>query len=138
MEEKLKVNDSHKTFKIFINEIYSKGQRQNYIINKTTVLHTGDICSLDILDLKGYGPEINRKNRYVLVVIDNFSKFVWTIPLKNKDAQTKKRLFRKNSYDFKNRPNLIESDRVKEIYNNTFEKILNQIRTLNNIPETHT
>ena len=40
--------------------------------------------------LKNYGPENNRGYRYVLVIIDNFSKFVWTKSLKNKKAQTKK------------------------------------------------
>ena len=33
------------------------------------------IWSSDILDLKDYGPEYNRNYRYVLVVINNFSKF---------------------------------------------------------------
>ena len=33
--------------------------------------------------LKDYGPENHKNYRYVLVNIDNFSKFVWTIPLKN-------------------------------------------------------
>ena len=40
------------------------------------------IGSLDILDLKDYGPEKNRGYRYILVVIDNFSKIGWTVPLK--------------------------------------------------------
>ena len=31
-----------------------------------------------------YGPKNNRGCRYFLVVIDNLSKFGWTIPLKNK------------------------------------------------------
>ena len=41
-----------------------------------------------MLDLKDYCPENNRGYRYVLDVIDNFSNFGWTIPLKNKIAQT--------------------------------------------------
>ena len=34
-----------------------------------------------------------KKYRYVLIVIDNFSKFRWTVPLKNKNAQTIKDSF---------------------------------------------
>ena len=35
-----------------------------------------------MLDLKDYGPENNRSFRYVLVVIDDFWKLDWTVPLK--------------------------------------------------------
>ena len=65
---------SQKNIKIFVNEIYSKPPKKNYATNKTDV-YLVDIWSLDILDLKDYGPENNRGYRYVLVVIDNFSKF---------------------------------------------------------------
>ena len=74
--------------KIFINEIYSKPPKKNYATNKTDVYHINDIWSLDILDLKDYGLENNRGYRYVLVIIDNLSKFGWTLPLKNKNALT--------------------------------------------------
>ena len=84
---------SQKNIKIFINEIYSKGPEKYYPTNKTDVHYIDDIWSLDILDLKDYGPENNRGYRYNLVTIDNFSKFEWTIPLKNKNAQTIKDSF---------------------------------------------
>ena len=71
-----------KTIKIFIEEIYSKPPRKNYPTNRTDVYLIDDTWSLDISDLKDYGPENNRGYRYVLVIIDNFSKFGWCIPLK--------------------------------------------------------
>ena len=83
---------TQKNIKIFINEIYSKPPRRNYPTNKTDVYHIDDIWSLDILDLKDYGPENNRGYRYVLVTVDNFSKYGWTIPLK-KNAITIKDSF---------------------------------------------
>ena len=84
---------TQKNIKIFINEICSKGPKKNYVTNKTDVYHIDDIWSLDILDLKDYGLENNRGYRYVLVIIDNFSKFGWTIPPKNKNALTIKDSF---------------------------------------------
>ena len=84
---------TRKNIKIFINETYSKPPKKNYITNKTNVYYIDNIWSLDILDLKDYGPENKRGYRYVLVIIDNFSKFGWTIPLKNKNAQTIKNSF---------------------------------------------
>ena len=117
---------TQKNIKIFINEIYSKPPKKNYITNKTDVYYIDDIWSLDILDLKDYGPENNRKYRYVLVVIDNFSKYGWTVPLKNKYAQTIKDSFENILISSKRKPNLIESDRGKEFYNNIVQDFLNK------------
>ena len=64
---------TRKTSKIFKNKIYTKSPKKNYPTNKTDVYHIDDIWSLDILDLKDYGPENSKKYGYVLVVIDNFS-----------------------------------------------------------------
>ena len=122
---------SQKNIKIFINEIYSKPPRRNYPTNKTDVYHIDDIWSLDILDPKDYGPENNRNYRYVLVTIDNFSKFGWTIPLKNKNAQTIKDSFENILINSKRSPNLIETDRGREFYNNIFQDSLKkQYQTL--------
>ena len=115
-----------KNIKTFINEIYSRGPKKNYDTNKTDVYYIDDIWSLDKLDLKDYGPENNRRYRYVLVVIDNFSKFGWTIPLKNKNAQTIKDSFENILISSIRKPNLIESDRGKEFYNNIFQDFLNK------------
>ena len=117
---------TQKNIKIFINEIYSKPLKKNYISNKTDVYYIDDIWSLDILDLKDCGPENNRGYRYVLVVIDNFSKFGWTVPLKNKNAQTIKDSFENILISSKRSPNLIETDRGKEFYNNIFQDFLNK------------
>ena len=117
---------TQKNIKIFIDEIYSKPPKKNYVTNKTDVYHIDDIWSLDILDLKDYGPENNRNYRYVLVTIDNFSKFGWTIPLKNKNAQTIKDSFENILTNSKRKPNLVESDRGKEFYNNIFQDFLNK------------
>ena len=115
-----------KNIKIFINEIYSKGPKKNYATNKTDVYHIGDIWSLDILDLKDYGPKNNRGYRYVLVIKDNFSKFGWTVPLKNKNAQTIKDSFENIIKNSKRKPGLIESDRGKEFYIIIFQDFLNK------------
>ena len=73
---------TQKNIKLFITEIYSKPPKKNYATNKTDVYRIDDVSSLDILHLKVYGPENNRGYRYVLVIIDNFSKIGLTVPLK--------------------------------------------------------
>ena len=117
---------TQKNINIFIQEIYSKGPKTYYPTNKTDVYYIDDIWSLDILDLKDYGPENNRGYRYVLVTIDNFSEYGWTTPLKNKNAQTIKDSFENILIKSKRKPNLIGTDRGKEFYNNTFQDFLNK------------
>ena len=48
---------TQKNIKTFINEIHSKPPKKNYDTNKTNVYYIDNIWSLDILDLKDYGPE---------------------------------------------------------------------------------
>ena len=64
---------TQKNIKIFINEIYSKPPKKYHNTIKTNVYYIDDTWSLDILDLKDYGPKNNRGYRYVLITIDNFS-----------------------------------------------------------------
>ena len=73
---------TQKSIRSFKNEINSKPPKRNYPTNKTDVYHIKDIWrSLDILDLKDYGPKNIRGYRYVSVIRDNLSKFGWTVPL---------------------------------------------------------
>ena len=66
---------TQETIKIYLNENSSKTPEKDYATNKTDVYHIDDLWSVDILDLKDYGPEKNRVYRYILVIIDNFRKF---------------------------------------------------------------
>ena len=117
---------TQKNIKMFLNEIYSKPPKKNYATNKTDVYHIDDICSFDVLDLKDYGPENNRGYRYVLLIINNFSKVGWTVPLKNKKARTLKDSFEIILISSIGKPGLNETDRGREFYNNIFKKFLNE------------
>ena len=62
----------------------------------------------------------------MLVVFDNFSKFGWTIPLKNKYAQSITDGFSEIIKSPNRKPNLLETDDGKEYVNKIFERIFNQ------------
>ena len=101
-------------------------KRQNhYSTNKTGVYYIDHIWSLDILDLKEYGPEKHGTFCFILVVIDKFSKLGWTLPLKNKTAQTIKDSIGNILLTSKRKPNIIETDRGKELYNSIFQNFSN-------------
>ena len=74
--------------------------------------------------MKDYSSEKNRGYRYVVAVIDNFSKFGWTVPLKNKKSRTIKDSLENNPISSKRIPNLLETDRGKEFYNSIFHSFL--------------
>ena len=110
--------------KIFIDEIYSKAPMKNYPTNKTIIKSIDDIWSSDLLDMNDYDPKNNSSYRYILVVIDNFSKFGWTIPLKNKYAQSITDAFSKIIKSSNRKPNLLETDDCKEYVNKIFNEFL--------------
>ena len=108
---------TRKTFKIFVDEIYSKLPEKNFTTKKTDVYHFDDIRSLDILDFKDYGLENKKGSRYVLLVIDKFSKFGFTTASKNKNAQTIKDFHEIILTSSNRKSKIVESYRGKEFYN---------------------
>ena len=117
-------NDLTKTF---INENYSKPPLRNYPANKIMIRFIDVTWSSDLLDMNDYGPKNNRGYRYIIVVIDNFSKLGWTISLKNKYAQSITDAFSEIIKSSNRKPNLFETDDGKQYVNKIFEEFLNNI-----------
>ena len=110
---------------IFIDETYSRPPKKNFPTNKTKIKSIDDTWSSDLLDMNDYGPKNNRGYRYILVFFVNLSKFGWTIPLKNKDVQSITDAFSQINKTSKRKPNLLETDDVKEYVNKIFNEFLN-------------
>lgn len=51
-----------------------------------------DLWTGDLLDMKKFSKE-NKGYMYILNIIDTFSKFVWSVPIKNKDGITVSKAF---------------------------------------------
>ena len=75
--------------------------------------------------MNDYDPKNNKGYRYILVVIDNFSKFGWTTPLRNKYAQSITDAFSEIIKSSNRKPNLLETDDGKEYVNKVFGEFLN-------------
>ena len=110
--------------KIFIDEIYSKPPMRNYPTNKIIYNHTDEIWSIDLADMVDYKISNNKGFRYIFIVIDNFSKYLWAIPLKNKYSQTITNEFSNILTKSKRKPLKLESDRGTEFYNSIFQNLL--------------
>ena len=110
--------------KIFIDEIYSKPPKKNYPTNKIVYNHIDEIWSIDLADFSEYKTSNNKGFRYIFIIVDNFSKYLWAIPLKNKYSQTITNEFSNIITISKRKPNKLESDRGTEFYNSIFQNFL--------------
>ena len=75
--------------------------------------------------MNDYGPKNKKGYRYKLVVIDNFTKFGWPQPLKNKYAQSKTDAFSEIIKSSNREPNLLETDEGREYVIKIFNVFLN-------------
>ena len=115
--------------KTFTGEINSTPPGKNYPTNKIIYNHIDEIWSIDLADMIDYKISNNKSYRYIFIIIDNYSKYLWAIPLKNKCSQTITNEFLNILTTSKRKPLKIESDRGTEFYNSIFQNFLK----LNNI-----
>ena len=81
-----------------------------------------EIWSADLIDMKKFS-KYNKGYNYLLNVIDIFSKYAWSIPLKTKTGLEVTKAF-KTILTNKNLPRKLWVDQGSEFYNQTFDKLL--------------
>ena len=82
-----------------------------------------NIWSVDLADMQLISKH-NKGIRYLLCVIDLFSKYAWVVPLKDKKGVSIVNAFQKVLNSSKRKPNKIWVDQGSEFYNNVFKKWL--------------
>ena len=110
--------------KVFVNEICSKPPSRNYPTNKIVYNHIDEIWSIDLADFLDYKIQNNKGYRFIFIIIDNFSKYLWAIPLRNKNNKTITDEFSNILSTSKRKPLKSESDRGSEFYNSIFQNFL--------------
>ena len=78
---KIKITDAKKQI---VEELY-RAARKNFKRRRVLIKGLDDVWMSDLADMQNYKRE-NRGHKYILIVIDCFSKFLWTKPLKSKSA----------------------------------------------------
>ena len=81
-----------------------------------------EICSVDLIDMREFSKD-NKGYNYLLNVIDIFSKYAWSIPLKTKTGLKITKEF-ETILTNKNHPKKLWVDQSFEFYNKTFDKLL--------------
>ena len=88
---------------------------------RTLVFKPRDLWQIDLLDMQKYSNE-NDGYRYICVIIDCFSRYVWVKPLKNKTGKATVKalaLLLMNE-----RPKLIQADQGTEFFNRDVKRML--------------
>jgi hypothetical protein len=93
-----------------------KPVRRNFERRRVMVNGIDEQWSADLADMSRLAKD-NDGFRYLLTVIDIFSKHAWAIPLKNKDAKTTAYAFEKIFKESKRIPQKMQTDDGKEFFN---------------------
>ena len=100
---------------------FHKRTRKPRKYRRTLVFRPRDLWQIDLLDMQKYSAE-NEGYRYICVIIDCFSRFVWVKPLKNK---TGKLIVKALALLLMNeRPKLIQADQGTEFFNRDVKRML--------------
>ena len=96
---------------------------KNFKRRKVYFSFKDNIWGVDLADMQLISKH-NKGIRYLLCVIDLFSKYAWVVPLKDKKGVSIVNAFQKILHSSKRKPNKIWVDQGKEFYKNHFKKWL--------------
>jgi hypothetical protein len=116
-----------------IDEMY-KQARRNYPRRKFITYGIDDVWQADLVEMNYFVisrsgklkriSEYNKGYKYILNIIDTFSKYAWAVPLKNKTSEHVANAF-KNILVTENRsPSNLQTDKGKEFYNKVFKELM--------------
>ena len=80
--------------------------------------------AFDLVEMIDYKNSNNKGFRYMFIIIDKFSRYLWAIPVENNFSQTITNEFANILTTSKRKPIKIQSDRGAEFYNSKFRKFL--------------
>lgn len=115
-----KVNDWLQTQRTYT---IHRNRRIRFKRNHYNITNIDDLWEMDLIDIQKLSRQ-NKGNKYILAVIDCFSRFAWCIPIKNKTPSEIIRGFDILFSGTSRRPVKIQSDKGKEFDNRSVKKYL--------------
>ena len=113
------MNEDAETRHKFSKELHSRAvgnfRRRPVITN-----YKNDTWSIDLLDISRYATK-NKNITFLLVVIDNFSRYLWVLPLKDKSGEKVLKAFQSVVESAKAAPDNLWSDEGTEFHNSEFK-----------------
>lgn len=108
--------------KVVVNELH-KPARINFPRRRVIVKGIDDLLQADLVEMIPYHKS-NKGFKYILMVINVFSKFVWAFPIKKKTGEEVTAAMSKIIKNFK--PKNIQTDMGKEFYNKSFNTLMSE------------
>lgn len=105
-----------------IDELH-RSARRNFRRRGVIVKGINDLLQADLVEMIPYAKE-NKGFRYILVVINVFSKFVWAIPVKRKTGEEVTKAMTSILLESKTTPKHLQTDLGKEFYNQHFQNLM--------------
>lgn len=105
-----------------MNEVF-KNARRHYPRRKVIIKGLDETFSADLLDMQEYS-ENNDGYRYILMVMDNFSKYAWAVPLKAKTGPDTTAGMEKIFKEGKRIPKKMWTDNGTEFFNKEFKALM--------------
>ena len=99
--------------------------RRNFERRKYIVDCIDHVWGVDLADMKNLSKE-NNGYKWILMIIDAFSKYGWAVPMKDKAAKTVFDSFISVIENSKRQPQKIHCDKGSEFYNKMFDKFLDE------------
>ena len=93
-----------------------KPRKINFTRRKVISNHIDNIWGIDLITMIKYSTQ-NKNYKYILTIIDFFSKYSWCYPLKSKKSEEIINSFQDIFKKFKRKPKLIQSDEGSEFTN---------------------
>jgi hypothetical protein len=101
-----------------------KPYRKPPMLLKVKVFGKDEIWSCDLVEMPIENLGRGGKYKYILTVIDLYTRYAWAIPLRDKTGNTVKEAFRKIFKDSGRNPKKLWCDRGKEFYNGVMKNFL--------------
>lgn len=99
--------------------------RKKFTRRKVISLFKDDLWQADLIDMQSHSKQ-NKGYKFVLIVIDTFTKYVWVEPLKNKTGnevvKCMSNILKKAS------PKLLQTDNGTEFYNTYFKNLMSKYK----------
>lgn len=114
------MNNSEK--QLLVEELHAPARR-NFPRRHVIVRGYDDLWQADVVEMRPY-MRFNRGYHYILTVIDVLSKYAWAVPLKAKSGNEVANAIAKIIRDDERCPKNLQTDRGKEFYNATVQKLL--------------
>jgi len=106
-----------------VDELHKPGRRY-YQPRQVDIRRSDNNWQADLVDMSAYA-KVNQGYRFILTVIDNFSKFAWARPLKTKNGVDVTKAMR-SILEQGRQPRLLYVDQGKEFYNAHFKRLMDE------------